>query len=77
MNKNNKSNLKKDNRAQFTARFGCGFIFGIFAAISLGQVVDAQTLVGLFAIILVSSVVCGLLSVAFGDKFWHWLASWL
>jgi len=77
MNKNNKSNQKKDNSTQFTARFGCGFIFGIFAAISLGFVVDAQTFAGLFAIIVISAVVCGLLSAAFGDKFWHWLSFWL
>lgn len=43
MNKNNPSKKKNHNRAQFTARFGCGFIFGIFAAIALGFAVDAQT----------------------------------
>ncbi|MDY6897890.1 MAG: hypothetical protein SWZ49_07390, partial [Cyanobacteriota bacterium] len=77
MDKNNQSNPKKHNRAQFTARFGCGFIFGILAAIALGIAIEAQTIAGLLAIIFISAVVCGLLSAAFGDKFWHWLAFWL
>ena len=77
MRKNNQSNQKNHHRAQFTARFGCGFIFGIFAAIALGFAVDAQTFAGLFAIIVISAVVCGFLSVAFGDKFWQWLRFWI
>ncbi|AFY58218.1 hypothetical protein Riv7116_5854 [Rivularia sp. PCC 7116] len=77
MNQNNQPNPKNDNRAQFTARFGCGFIFGIFFAFTLGFVADAQTFTALLGIIFVSAVICGLLSAAFGDKFWHWLRFWI
>ena len=77
MDKNNQSNQKKHNSAQFTARFGCGFIFGIIAAISLGFALNAQTFAALFGIIIISAVICGSLSVAFGDKFWQWLRFWI
>ncbi len=77
MDQKNQSNQKKDDRTQFTARFGCGFIFGIFFAISLGLVADAQTFASLLAIVIVSAVICGLLSAAFGDRFWLWLRFWL
>ncbi len=77
MDKNNQSKQKNDNRTQFTARFGCGFIFGIFFALSLGLLADAQTFVALLGIIIISAVICGLLSAAFGDKFWLWLRFWL
>ncbi|MCJ8281377.1 MAG: hypothetical protein MJK14_16275 [Rivularia sp. ALOHA_DT_140] len=77
MRKNNQSNPKNHNHAQFTARFGCGFIFGIFAAISFGFALDAQTITALLGIIVVSAVICGLLSAAFGDKFWEWIRFWI
>ncbi|MEA5595187.1 hypothetical protein [Rivularia sp. UHCC 0363] len=77
MNKNNQPKQKNDNRTQFIARFGCGFIFGIFLAIGLGFVVDAQTFAGLLGIIVIVAVVCGLLSAAFGDKFWLLFRFWL
>ncbi|MBF2013810.1 MAG: hypothetical protein IGS23_00980 [Rivularia sp. T60_A2020_040] len=77
MDKNNRSDRKNDKQAQFTARFGCGFIFGIFLAIALGLAADAPTVAALLGIIFISAVVCGLLSVAFGEKFWYWLLFWL
>lgn len=77
MDKNNRSDRKNDNQAEFTARFGCGFIFGIFLAIALGLLADAPTVAALLGIIFISAVVCGLLSAAFGDKFWYWLRFWL
>ncbi|MGF1674313.1 MAG: hypothetical protein ACFCUV_11610 [Rivularia sp. (in: cyanobacteria)] len=77
MNKNNNSDRKKDKHAEFTARFGCGFIFGIFLAIALGLVAEALTVAALLGIIFISAVVCGLFSAVFGDKFWYWLRFWL
>lgn len=69
MNKNNGSN-KKLEREQIIARFGCGFIFGIFIAISTGLVAAPQTMAGLIGIVIVCAIINGLLSVIFGESFW-------
>ncbi len=76
MNQNNQPNHKPD-RSRFVARFGCGAIFGIALAIAIGAVAYPTTIAGLLAVVIIFALVCGLLSVVFGDKFWTNLWKWI
>ncbi|PAX57167.1 hypothetical protein CK510_09170 [Brunnivagina elsteri CCALA 953] len=66
----------KPDLYQFTARFGCGFIFGLFAGTSCYFVFGATTMAGLFWGWVIFSVMFGLLSVIFGDRFWTKIYRW-
>lgn len=61
---------------RFTARFGCGFIFGIFASVGVGVAFGATTMSGLFWGWVLLSALFGLLSVIFGEKFWTHIIKW-
>lgn len=67
---------QKIDLSRFTARFGCGFIFGLFAALGTGLLFGAQTMAGLFWGWILFSLLFGLLSVIFGDKFWTTIIRW-
>ena len=69
MNQNNRPNQKRDY-SKFVARFGCGAIFGIALAIAGGAIAYPTTAAGLFAVVIIFALACGLLSVIFGEKFW-------
>ncbi len=61
---------------RITARFGCGFVFGLFASVSTVFVFGAQTMAGLFWGWVLLSVIFGLLSVIFGENFWTKIIYW-
>ncbi|MEA5572001.1 hypothetical protein [Calothrix sp. UHCC 0171] len=67
---------KKPDFYQFTARFGCGFIFGLFAATSCYFILGAQTMLGLFWGWVLFSLLFGVLSAIFGDHFWTKIYHW-
>ncbi|MGD1871887.1 MAG: hypothetical protein ACFB02_02430 [Mastigocoleus sp.] len=75
MNKNNHPN-KKLERAEIVARFGCGFIFGIFLAIAGGLLAAPQTTLGLILVILLFAIASGFLSVFLGESFWLKFWKW-
>lgn len=76
MNQNNQPNQKRDY-SKFVARFGCGAVFGIILAIAGGAIAYPTTVGGLFAVVIIFALVCGLLSVVFGDRFWVNLWKWI
>lgn len=51
-------------------RFGCGFVFGIFAGGLLVLRVWPWNGYADIGVILVSAVVCGVLAMKLGDRFW-------
>jgi hypothetical protein len=67
---------KKPDLYQFTARFGCGFLFGIFAGTSCFFVFGANTMAALFWGWIFVSLIFGLLSVIFGERFWTKIFHW-
>jgi hypothetical protein len=68
---------EKPDLYQSTAKFGCGFIFGLFAATGCYFVFGAKTMTALFWGWVLFSVMFGLLSVIFGDRFWTKIFPWL
>ena len=76
MSKNHRPNQKRDH-SKFIARFGCGAVFGIALAIAGGAIAYPTTAAGLFATVIIFAIICGLLSVIFGDKFWTNLWKWI
>ncbi len=60
-------------------RFGCGFLFGAVWGVwaSLTWLADATN--WWIASAAVIAIVCGLLAMRFGDRFWEWVAKrgWL
>jgi hypothetical protein len=51
-------------------RFGCGFVFGVFAGAFVGMRVAFTNGYFVLGVCLVSGIVCALLALNFGDRFW-------
>ena len=64
------------DKTEKTLRFGCGFAFGLIAGFSASLQWVYDTWGGFAATVLVSAILCGLLAVKFGDKFWYSLKNW-
>jgi hypothetical protein len=64
------------DRLEKGVRFGCGFLFGCFAALGalLTSVSGAYPVA---ALCVLTGVVIGYAAMRFGDRFWWWLSSWL
>ena len=65
------------DRFEKGVRFGCGllagFFFGFLGAIKFAE----QSLSGPMAVAAVLGLVFGLLSMKYGDRFWHSVKNWL
>jgi hypothetical protein len=68
---------KKTDYSQFIARFGCGFLVGILIGGSCSMVYGTKTMGGLITAWIILALLCGLLSVIFGDKFWKTIIHWI
>lgn len=68
--------MEPGSKGEKVTRFGCGFVFGAFA---VGVSVWLWSLFNglyLFAVVVGFGLVCGMLAVRFGDKFWHSIPKW-
>lgn len=55
-------------------RFGCGFLIGLWLPFLLGFFWSATTSGwGIVLVCILSAVVCSVLSLRYGDRFWKWL----
>jgi hypothetical protein len=56
-------------------RFGCGALFGLF--FGGGTLFVGHSMGALVAAALGGALVCGVLSVRYGDRFWESLSGWV
>ena len=63
---------KRPDRTEMVARFGCGALTGIVLVLGLGLISTSTSFGALFVSIALPALLCGLLAVRFGDKFWRW-----
>ncbi len=69
MTKNPPPSQRPDVESQ--VRFGCGFVIGLLLPFLWGFFWEATTIGWEIMIIcIISALVCGFLSIRFGDRFW-------
>ena len=66
------------NSKSKVARFGCGFVFGLFLVLGLIGGTDAGNGgYGGAMYVLGIALICGLAAMLFGEAFWRWASKWL
>lgn len=64
------------DKFEIKVRFGCGALLGLFIGIFVAARITYESF-GAFAVIwLAVIIVCGLLAVRYGDRFWEDLGKW-
>jgi hypothetical protein len=65
------------DRVEKRIRFGCGFLFGGLLGFFVAVRSIAENAGAVLAVALGIAVVCALLAVRYGDRFWYALREWL
>ncbi len=70
------SSVEPASKGEKVTRFGCGFVFGAFAAALAVWTWSLLNGLHLLAAVAGFGLICGMLAVRFGDKFWHSIPKW-
>lgn len=68
--------MEKPDRIEKEVRFGCGFAFGLLVGFFVAARHIYNSAGWLAVVTLVIAILCGLLAVRYGDRFWHSLKNW-
>jgi len=70
--------LEPPDLTEKTLRFGCGFIFGLLVTGLSGFLWSVASGHYVVAVSVLAALICGVLALRYGDRFWHWLSrfSW-
>jgi hypothetical protein len=71
------SNKNKPDKLEMGIRFGCGGLLGAVIGFSFLIELFPNRHGWIFAFCIVGAVVCGLLAMSYGDRFWHAIKDWL
>jgi hypothetical protein len=70
------SNENKPDKLEMGIRFGCGGLLG--AAIGFSFIIELfPNRYAIFVFCIAGAMLCGLLAMRYGDRFWHIIKDWL
>jgi len=69
--------LEEPDPLEKKIRFGCGFVFGFLIVGFSGFLWSISTAYYVAAFAVLCAMVCGLLAMRYGDRFWYSLRHWL